>query len=425
MSRVLLGLWALFIVYGSFIPFRLTTDPGVIRRNLADAWILSFADVRRSFSLPDVLSNVLLYIPLGLLLVVSTTRAPEERRAWRVVLCAGIAAVFSTLVEIGQLFTVNRTTSLLDVVCNTTGGLLGAVAAAAATAAFLSERGAGIAGFVRRRPLTLVIALIALAMLVDRLYPFAVTLDVSATWRNVKRAAWTPFESVQLRFWWDVLVDLALPPALLAALLRALLARPGSLLPACTAWLLTVAFVAALEVARVFVAPGTPNVDYVIFAGLGGLIGVTAVAAIAESQRAHVRPGISLLLLAVALLAYSELAPFDFNASPAFIAAKLRGIEWLPFETYYVARARSAMYDAWIKMLLSGFLGFAWANATGRGPLATAGAAATGLVLETMQLLTVSRRPSVTDVLVLAMGAYVGGLAHRWYGTWRGSVAAD
>jgi VanZ family protein len=263
-----------------------------------------------------------------------------------------------------------------------------------------------------------VIALIALAMAVDRLYPFAVTLDVSTVWRNVKRAEWSPFESVQRRFWWDVLVDLALPPALLAALLTGLGGR-------CAAWLLTVAFAVALEIARVVVAPRPPSVDHVIFAALGGLVGVVAVPAIAEWQRALVRPGLSLLVLAGALLAYSELAPFDFSATPTFIAAKLHEIEWLPFQAYYVARARSAMYDVWIKALLSGFLGFAWARTTGRGPWAATVAGATaGLVLEAMQLVTVSRRPSVTDVLVLSIGAYVGGLAHRWYGTWRASVAA-
>jgi VanZ family protein len=426
MSRIPLGLWALFIVYGSFIPFRLTTDAGIVRRHLAMAWLLPFVDGRRNFSLPDVVSNVLLYIPFGIFLAASTGRALEERRAWRFVLCGVIAAVLSILVEVGQLFTVDRATSLLDVVCNTTGGLLGAALADVATAALRGGRGARIAGVVRRCPVTLVIALIALAMAVDRLYPFAVTLDVSTVWRNVKRAGWPPFESVQRRFWWDVLVDLALPPALMAALLKSLFARPGLFPPACTAWLLMVAFALALEVGRIFVAPGPPSVDHVIFAGLGGLIGVTAVPAIAEWQRARVRPGISLLLLAVALLAYSEVAPFDFSAAPAFIAAKLGGIEWLPLQAYYAAPAPGAMYDVWIKMLLSGFLGFAWASATGRGPWAAAGAgAAAGLVLEAMQLLTVSRGPSVTDVLVLTTGAYVGGLAHRWYGTWRGPIAAD
>jgi len=419
MSRVLLGLWSLFIVYGSFIPFRLTTDSGIVRRHLAVAWVLPFVDGRRNFSLPDVVGNVLLYIPLGILLMASTGRALEERQPWRFVLCGVIAAVFSTLVEVGQLFTVNRTASLLDVVCNTTGGLLGAAAAGTARAALRGGRGARIAGVVRRRPVTLVIALIALAMAVDRLYPFFVTLDVSTVWHNVKRAEWPPVESVQRRFWWDLLVDVALPPALMAALLKGLVGR-------CTAWLLTVAFAVALEVARVVVAPRPPSVDHVIFAALGGLIGVVAVPAIAEWQRARVRTGISLLVLAVALVAYSELAPFDFSATPAFIAAKLRGIEWLPFKAHYAARARSAMYDVWIKALLSGFLGFAWANATGRGPWAAAAAGvAAGLVLEAMQLLTVSRRPSVTDVLVLDTGAYVGGLAHRWYWTWRASVAAD
>ena len=415
--RILLVLSALFIVYGSFIPFQLTTEPALVQRHLAAVKLLPFDAGRRTFSIPDVVSNVLLYIPFGLFLAASGFG--EFARFGRVLLCGLIGAALSIAIELGQLFTLDRTTSAVDVMCNTAGTMLGAAMADAVVGALQGPAGERVTALVRRRPIVLAIALLSVAIMADRFYPFSITIDVSTVWHSVKSARWRPFGTFQGRFWADVLMDIAVPLMLLAALLKTALARVGSGSAAVAAWLLTVVFSAALEAGKIFFAGRVPNIDSVILAGLGGLLGVTSISAIAGWQRGRVRPGAVLLALAVALLAYAELKPFDFTLAPDLIAAKARGIEWLPFRSYYGAEPRSVLYDLWTKLLLSGFVGFAWANATRRGPWAAASAGVVvGLVLEAGQIFEVPRGPGITDVLLFGIGAHAGGLAHEWHRRW-------
>ena len=65
-SYLLLG-YCLFIVYGSFIPFRFNLDPNFIRWRW-EIFLLELArQARPRASLPDVVSNILLFVPFGML----------------------------------------------------------------------------------------------------------------------------------------------------------------------------------------------------------------------------------------------------------------------------------------------------------------------------------------------------------------------
>src|SRR5262245_347585 len=72
--RLLFFSYCLFIRCGSFIPFRFSYDPEFVRsRFVRSQFVRFFAPpydhgVRR-FSLPHVVSNVLLFVPFGLLWV--------------------------------------------------------------------------------------------------------------------------------------------------------------------------------------------------------------------------------------------------------------------------------------------------------------------------------------------------------------------
>lgn len=78
----------------------------------------------RYYLLVDVVGNVLLFVPVGLVLAGA---APARHRAGRFVLGTVAAAILSTLIEAAQLWLPSRATDVDDVLFNTLGAAMGAL----------------------------------------------------------------------------------------------------------------------------------------------------------------------------------------------------------------------------------------------------------------------------------------------------------
>lgn len=426
LAQILLALWCVFIVYGSFMPFRFSFAGEDLRASLARAQVAPFADGRRAFSLPDVASNVLLFLPFGALL--SLAFSPGRRRqpivpiASAVVLAGGLA----TLIELGQLFAPGRISSAIDVAANMIGALLGAGAVALVWGAGEGRLASSVAGLVRREPLIVPIALLAGTLLAQATYPFAITLDVSTVWSGFKGIEWVPFQAAP-RSWGDLLVNRALCHALLGGLVVAAVRTLAPRRPALAAAAgLAVAFAVAVELSKLLFAGRVPSVENAAVATAAGLLGVAAIPPVARWAPIRNHSAAALAGLALLLLAYLQLAPFQFALDPASLQARLARVEWLPLRSYYGADFRSAALDLWRKLLVSGVLGFAVALGTGRGVRAGALAGLlAGAMLEAAQVATVSRHPDLTDVVVIGLGATIGAAAHARYRALRTAPSPD
>jgi VanZ family protein len=125
-------LWLLFtlaIVSGAAFPFHFTRDRDIVSLHLAH---ISANPLRSGYTngpvpAADAIENVVLFVPFGALAVLSTRPGPSRLR--RVVLGTVLAGVLSASIETMQVFTRERIPSSTDVVTNTLGGLIGAVAA--------------------------------------------------------------------------------------------------------------------------------------------------------------------------------------------------------------------------------------------------------------------------------------------------------
>jgi VanZ family protein len=374
-----------------------------------------------------VVSNVLLYLPFGFFLVGAGLRATPGRSWVGPFLASGaLAAAFATFIEIGQIFTLDRIASLLDVEANTAGGLIGAIAA---HVCFRSVE-VGLTAWVTRamctEPALLPLGLLAFFLSVDSFYPFAITLDVATVWQNCKYIQWGPLESLRDHLWSDLLMDKVIPWALLMALVHRSLARFGPRRPiAWSAWMLTCLFAGVLEVGKLFFAGRVPKVDNILLAALGALAGGTLLPRFFRSPLVRPHPWRALAALAVVFVTYAELTPFDFTLAPAALATKAAHIEWIPLLSFYGTEPQNALYalfDIWQKGLRAGFLGFVVVAATGKGGRhATIVGLLLGMLLEGAQVLMLSHIPSVTDVLVFGLGAYGGGVAStRYRAYWQG-----
>ncbi len=103
------------ILYGSLFPFRYQPEPDAIRVLLSSTHYVG--------TVVDVTANVLFYIPLGLLIVLSL-RLPSVRA--RIAAAVGSGFLLSTIVELLQAHIPGRISNLSDVYANTAGAFAGA-----------------------------------------------------------------------------------------------------------------------------------------------------------------------------------------------------------------------------------------------------------------------------------------------------------
>jgi len=143
-------------------------------------------------SWPDVAQNILLYVPFGILGVL-TLRHRRHSVIASAIEVAFIAIVFSLIVEVMQLHTAERTASLIDVLAALIGAWAGGVVSA--PAARLIDRAIDAvrpSGVLDAADSAILMALLA-AMAIWAWWPFEPTLDVStvaARLRGVRRDPW-------------------------------------------------------------------------------------------------------------------------------------------------------------------------------------------------------------------------------------------
>lgn len=165
-SRLLLLLVILAILAGTLYPFDFASAGGGFAAAFARfKWFPldpgpHFPNAGEATSWPDLIVNIVLFLPFGYLLLASlggrdasgrrmlspragrveepgfeaasplSGKAPgsAQRPGWkRIFLCAFIGALFSAGIEIAQLFAPTRTPAFIDILSNGTGALAGAL----------------------------------------------------------------------------------------------------------------------------------------------------------------------------------------------------------------------------------------------------------------------------------------------------------
>jgi VanZ family protein len=419
--RWLFLFYCLFILYGSFIPFRFSDDPEFVRSQFVRFFTLPYHHGVRKFSIPDVLSNILLFIPFGFLWVGGKFCLRASNGLWSAIFAGGaLGSLCGLTIESGQMFSPGRIASILDALCNGLGSAFGAAAGYLLFRAFRGSFGLILLQLLQRRPSLVLLALLLFAAMADAYYPFDITLDVSSVWHNLKNTRLIPFAGGLRRFWLDLFVEKSLLFAAIGYLALRNLPQ-GTARARTLAWAACSAIAVLIEGGKLFFAGRAPNVDNVVFSALGALGGVVLVPPLAATAlvRQHARQILVILILCI--IAYAELSPFDWIRSLEQIPFRIAMIEWLPFSSYYVAEPQAALFDLAKKLFLLGPLGFVIAagnrDGSSRKPQALAAAAGLliGLLLEAGQIALQSRTPSMTDVLLFGGAAWTGAVVCERY----------
>ncbi len=130
-ARAALLAYLLLIIYASWFPFA-----GWRASGLSPLSFLVLA-MPRYWTGFDVMVNVVGYIPLGTLFVLSLY--PRVRGIWAVLLAALLAALVSGGMEAVQTYLPSRVPSSLDLATNAAGGLIGTIIGALGARSFLNQ----------------------------------------------------------------------------------------------------------------------------------------------------------------------------------------------------------------------------------------------------------------------------------------------
>jgi len=360
------------ILFGSLYPFDFAPrgDPRAAVIYLLSTWrVWDGGD--------DLLANILAYMPFGALAVLAVS--PRVPGVVRVLLASVGGALLSACVELAQFSDAGRVTSMGDVYANGGGAAFGAV-----LAAVVARLRGPVIDSLRAQPDA---AVVLVAWLGWRLYPFVPGTNLAGVWRALDRLLAAPIPPL------DDFARHAAVWLLVAGIVAALSGRGRR-------WLAAFALLALAgceELARVAVSGEPPGL-----ADIGGAAIAGALWAVPVPGRRW-RFGVAAVALA-ALIAALRLEPYVFSATP-------RSFGWVPFASFVRGYTGIAMQNAFEKTALYG--GLIWLLRRAEVPLPI-GTGLTALLLFATSFAQVwlpGRSAEITDAaLALLIGVAFGQL---------------
>ena len=424
------GLWlayAFFIVYATALPFDFTFNPDILA--LKKQWINwdpTYLKISgEATPIADVVSNILFFMPLGLLGVFLQRRRSRSRQ---VAVCTLTGFALSLSVETLQFFTPTRNPATSDLICNTLGsfsGALGAVVFAQWVQTRMQDR---LSVWARREPRMLLLGGMLALEVLRAIIPLDVTIAVNLLKKSVRSSElgldWQALSSWQM---WAANLEIVLVNAVLGGLLFLVLAnvqkRGHRVLQALLAMLLVALLAVTLELSQLFILSRVSSTLDALMATVGAVLGV-CIAAILRVTKLS-RHGWRLVLVAWCLmLAARALAPFHLKIDMQSLAAKFEHMQWLPYLSHYFKATLEAVHEFLEDLLLYLPLGFLFARFLAmqqyrRSSQLAMGAAVLcagwALFLEASQLALPGRYVDVSDVVTAALAGVLGGFTWAWF----------
>ncbi|MGE5303698.1 MAG: VanZ family protein [Alphaproteobacteria bacterium] len=416
--RRLLLLYSAFIVYGSFIPFHFNFDPVFLKWRLGRFLTKSLGRGLRHFSTLDVICNVLLFAVFGFLWSAVFERARARSVIGAVLRVGAIGLLFGFAIELAQTTSPYRDASMLDALCNGLGAVLGVVAGQFVLRDYsLSPAGMSLR-FLRERPWIFLLIFLVLPPLADALFPYQISLNIGTAWAKVRTSSLIPFGGGLHEPWLELLVERLLCFGAIGYVLRRTLKTLSPIGAIGVTWLIGGVLAVLVETVKLFVIGRTFEIDNLVLCSTGTLLGALVIPGLASLKIARRSAKEILVLLAIGLIGYSELMPFDWIYTNE-LPTKMAFIEWLPFKAYFFSNPLFAAFDMGKKLYVSIPLGFVLAAQVSSPKVrlyrATLLGSMIGVVLETSQIALRSRTPSVTDVLLIGFGSWLGAVAFEYF----------
>jgi VanZ family protein len=420
----LLILCGAVILHATMWPYNFRFDWGSVPARLLSATDLPFADGRLAEK-KDIVLNVILFLPFGVLLFLQRAKAIASNRS--VLVPALLGMLFSVSIETTQCFLPTRTPSLVDVCSNTLGALFGAIAAWTSLRMVEQTTEEEARRAFRRNVLFLSLAAYSLVLVASNVYtldPVRSLPELANRGKAFHRSSWIE----------DATLAKAAGPILYLGVLTylaaewAMLSFPGFRFASTyfIVFLAGSAFALCLETLQVFFRSRVPLRSDILFGAVGCWYGIllhrltgfpvfralgdrfTDSASVLKYRLPALKP--VFLLHYPLLILYAFLYPFDFSVFHFHFDVRAL----IPFY-YHVTHADYASLYVILRpavaWLPAGIV-IAYARSNAKRPFsyrsATLLAAASQSFIETGRAFTEYRHPDVTNVLLAAVGAAAG-----------------
>jgi len=184
----------IYIIYGTLLPFEFAFQLEDIARNIKRANFIPFYNEYegRRFSIPDVVSNLLLFIPYGFLLY-WILQHKGIGIAKSKLICILSALLFSSMIEFLQLFSISRKSDITDVINNTIGTWIGCILSNIFLILFKDKLFHQLNITRQKNPLFIFLILYSLLILLGFMYPFDISIDVGDLKHKIKDINLIPF----------------------------------------------------------------------------------------------------------------------------------------------------------------------------------------------------------------------------------------
>jgi glycopeptide antibiotics resistance protein len=399
-------LYALFIVYATTLPFQFELDVPAAIEELSRIPLSPLAAIEQGPprpSITDMVQNVVLFVPFGILGLLSLQRRGQIP-ILAVALVTLLGTALSVAVEVLQLFTPYRITSANDVMTNTIGSCLGAVAML--VAAPVAHRGAAMLGWMdeRARPAFSFVLATATLLIVAAWHPFDASLRLGGIAFKLRELLADPWQVGIIADQGGDFLRYALFAMAMVVWMRVLdLRRPvqmAALAGAAAAFL--------VEMSQIVIWARMPGLADAMVGAAGAAAGAFAEPRIRSWRPA--RPMVLLVVLGVLAAAMMLLSPFE-------VTDERRAVQWMPFIDYLGIPPSRAVSNVAELVIAFAPVGYALRRLM-PGRSGWVGVTLTALVLggalEYLQGGVSGRYPDVTDVGMLVWGALLGAGAADW-----------
>ena len=366
----------ILFLYGTLFPFQFDFSVGSLSRAWSVAGLVPYWNVQhwRIHNLPDMMSNIVLTIPLGFFGFLRQGRTGGLQRIGRLFLLGFLLGLLS---EIVQLSIVSRISDITDALNNGVGSALGAFLAFLFGTKLLDL----LSGKLLDRKQTCFIVLVAI-LIISMLLPMDPGMDMAQIESKLKQLRQNPWETGRPpEDEWIQMVEFALAGALASSIGRR---RP-------IIFMFLLPFI--LEPIQVLAQFRSPSVRDLMM----NIAGVGSSVMAARVFPKVISPLAGFLLLNSALIAQG-LSPYQFvgwNARSHF--------QWIPFGEYYYQSMGTVLSDA-----MSGFMSYLLLAALWPRRAAVLWAILLAGGIEAAQILIPARYPGLTDIIIAAVGAYTG-----------------
>ena len=395
-------IYIIFIIYATTIPFTFIGSFEELARNLSSIRLTPYFAGGRRESIFDIFSNIVLFMPFGFCLV-SVLRKPGQI-VMAVILSCLSGLFISVVVEILQLFTVNRVSSVTDICNNGIGTFLGASAAVLyhnKISIFIKPY---IKSFFKRPLIEVYTGLTAAGILFFAIVPFDFSLDMDDLKRGVKFflahrtifMEWKYMQSSVNNFLFFFIFSF----------LGTFSIFNRAWISVMKFFLLTILFAAGIELMQFMIASRGSNISNLSFAAVGSCGGILAAYRLYNENNMMRTAKRCFIVTYLIYVFFNYLFPFKLVTN---VTDNISVISFVPFAMYFVRTNLFSFADFFEQTFMFiplGVLGIM--NLTRSPKKSFAVGFVFGAVLELAQALVESRYCDITDAIMAGVGCYIG-----------------